>query len=489
MRTFPSPRRRALLAGVSLALLAASCSTGGNPTPTSAGGSPTPSGPTGSTGPTGRSSAAPTGSTSPVPTGTRAVPRPTTTALTLRSTPVSVPASMRKEPFDRPRALSVPVGWRVSVVSRIPRPRFMVLAPDGALLVSQPSGGSVTIIRRGVAPAPFLTGLTFPHDLVIATLSGRTWLYVAESNRVRRHPYSAGDRTAQPGETVVAGLPDASTPELKGAYAHALKNIAIGPEGGLYVSIASTCNVCVSDTRSDPRRAAIYRYGVTGTDRRLYATGLRNAEGLDFVPNTAELWVVVNNRDNIAYPEHRDVDGDGKDDYGKVLPSYVDNHPPELFLRVKDGGFYGWPFCNSNPDRTIGMRDMPYDRDVEMNPDGRVDCATATLADQGIPAHSAPLGLTFLQRTAVPRELRTGAVVAYHGSWNRTRRTGYKVVWFPWDSAGRRPGPAQDLVTGWVDVSGQDIWGRPVDVVADRDGTLLVSDDYSGTIYRLTPPG
>jgi glucose/arabinose dehydrogenase len=134
---------------------------------------------------------------------------------------------------------------------------------------------------------------------------------------------------------------------------------------------------------------------------------------------------------------------------------------------------------------------MPFDRDVQTNPDGsKADCARAERIDTGIQAHSAPLGLTFLQGTAVPATVRTGAAVALHGSWNRTRRTGYKVVWFGWQPTvyGGRPGPQQDLATGWVDDASQDVWGRPVDVAADSDGSLLVTDDAAGTLYRLTPP-
>jgi hypothetical protein len=161
-------------------------------------------------------------------------------------------------------------------------------------------------------------------------------------------------------------------------------------------------------------------------------TGLRNAEGLAEVPGTGALWAVVNNRDQIAYPRHGDITGDGRDDYGTVVPSYVDDHPMEPFVHVEQDRFYGWPFCNATQDTAAGNRSMPFERDAETNADGHVDCAAAERIDVGIQAHSAPLGLTFLQRTAVPAQLRTGAAVALHGSWNRTRRTGYKVVWFGW---------------------------------------------------------
>jgi glucose/arabinose dehydrogenase len=258
----------------------------------------------------------------------------------------------------------------------------------------------------------------------------------------------------------------------------------------LYVSIGSSCNVCVSDTTANPERAAIYRYPLAGGTGTLVATGLRNAEGLAEVPGTGALWAVTNNRDQIAYPLHRDITGDGQDDYGKVIPAYVDDHPMEPFVHVEQGKFFGWPFCNATQDTAAGNREMPFEADPETNADGHVNCATAEKVNLGIQAHSAPLGLTFLQGTAVPVALRTGAAVALHGSWNRTRRTGYKMVWFDWRGidGGGRPGTQQDLVTGWVSADGQAVWGRPVDVAADADGSLLVTDDQSGTVYRLSPP-
>ena len=180
------------------------------------------------------------------------------------------------------------------------------------------------------------------------------------------------------------------------------------------------------------------------------------------MPGTDELWAVVNNRDNILVPDDRDADGDGKGDRGKHVDAYVDDHPPEPFIRVRQDGNYGWPFCNPSPDK--GLRNMPYDRDYQFNRDGRaLDCATATPVDVGIQAHSAPLGLTFTQDTAAPD---VGAVVALHGSWNRTRPTGYKVIHFPWTADG--PGEQADLVTGFQEGTA-DPWARPVDVAVERE--------------------
>ncbi|WP_238013038.1 gluconolaconase [Dactylosporangium sp. AC04546] len=384
-------------------------------------------------------------------------------------TPVQVPTGLNAAPFDQPRYLDVPAGWTVAVYARIDKARFLALTPSGDLLVSQPSTGKIHIVRAGKV-TEFVSGLRQPHDMVFAQLGGKMYLFVAESHRVQRYPYTDGDLKAQPGQVVVDGLPDSSTPELRGSYAHQLKNIAVHGDR-LYLSIASTCNACVSDTVSDPRRAAIYTYAAAGTnaERKLLATGIRNAEGLAFRPGTDELWAVVNNRDNTLVPDDRDVDGDGQSDKGKRMAQFVDDYPIEPFIKVRDGGFYGWPFCN--PDGKGG-----FDRDYELNRDGqRADCAKADPIALGLPPHSAPLGLTFY---------RDGAVVPLHGSWNSTKPAGYKVQFIPFGNG--TPGAATDLVTGFVGPDGR-WWGRPVDAAADRDGSLLVSDDGSGTVYRLTP--
>jgi glucose/arabinose dehydrogenase len=314
--------------------------------------------------------------------------------------------------------------------------------------------------------------------------SGSTmYLYVSEKNKVSRAVYRNGDLTMRTRQAVVSGLPDASSPGLGGQYGHELKNIALDQAAGkLYVSIGSTCNVCVSDTQSNPVRASIYVYNADGTGGRLFARGLRNAEGLAFVPNRSLLWVVVNNRDNVPYPFN-----DATGNYGRVFAGYVDDHPPELFTSVTDGGNYGWPFCNSNPASSSGLDNMPLDPDYDTNRNGAVNCATMTKATKGIPAHSAPLGLTFMQTTRFPQYYRKGAMVGLHGSWNRTTFQGGKVSYFPWDPGQQRPGAQYDFVSGWL--NGNTYWGRPVDTAVDSTGGLLISDDLSGTIYRLWQTG
>lgn len=401
------------------------------------------------------------------------------------SVTVQVPASMRTPPFDAARTLRVPDGFDARVYARVPGARFMAFAPNGDLLVSNPGAGRVMLVRRrsGGDPTvtPWATGLYRPHDIVFHTIGAQWWVYVAEADKIARYAYTSGDSIGRGRQVVIAGLPSASLPELRGSYGHELKNIALDANGNLYVSIASVSNASPSDAEATPVRGSVYVYPAAGGAGRLFARGLRNAEGLAMVPGTNVLWVVVNNRDNIAYPFQNDFDGNGTNDYGKVLSRYVDNHPPEEFTRVVDGGDYGWPFCNPNPD--AGLDDMPFDRDVQTNADGaRLDCARATRVSKGIQAHSAPLGLTFFQGTNVPAPYGDGAAIAYHGSWNRTTRTGYKVVFFPWNATTGRPGTQVDLVTGWT---AGGVWGRPVDVAADAAGAIYVSDDESGTIYRF----
>ena len=402
-----------------------------------------------------------------------------TTSSNLENVVVGVPDSMKAAPFDRERTLNVPKGFQISVVARVSKARFLAVAPNGDVLVSQPASGSVKLIR-GSSVTDFVTGLNQPHDIVFHKIAAKTFVYIAQTNQVTRYPYQFGDLKGKNPEVIVPNLPDASLPELGGRYGHALKNIAIDQDHKLYVSIGSSCNVCLNDTKANPVRGSVYVYDADGSNPKLFARGIRNAEGLDFVPETNELWVVVNNRDNAPYPYQKDFDGDGSNDYGKLIQAFVDNYPPEPFTKVVSGGDYGWPFCNSNAEN--GLDNMPFDRDMDLNKDGQNrDCNKINRVSKGIQAHSAPLGVSFLNNSSFPLPYREGVVSALHGSWNRAKKTGYKVIFFPWKDS--KPGAEQDLVTGFLE--GQGVWGRPVDAVPDNNGGLLISDDYSGTVYRL----
>lgn len=405
--------------------------------------------------------------------------------------PLEVAAALADAPFDKDRQLTVPPGFGIRLWARVPKARFMAAAPSGDILVSVPSEDKIVLLRERPNNTPqvvdYATGLQNPHDMVFHRIGETIYLYVAESNRITRSVYQAGETVRGGREVVVDNLPDDSTPELQGSYGHELKNIALSPDNKLYVSIASTCNACTEDTVSDPVRGAIYQYSADGKERRLFARGLRNAEGLDLIPGTGSLWVAVNNRDDIRVPVDVDVDGDGRSDLGAIVPSYVDENPPEPFTAVRDGGNYGWPFCNSIPNATMSNLDVLPDDEINRN-GSNFNCATVDRASKGIRAHSAPLGLSFLHASNLPVTYRKGAAIALHGCWNCTSlNAGYKVVYFPFDDAGN-PGAEIDLVSGFVtDPNGRDLWGRPVDVIPDGRGNLLISDDYAGAIYQLYP--
>ena len=416
--------------------------------------------------------------------------RSLSTRASVRKT-LEIPEPLAEGPFETDKSLNVPPGFGIRLWARVENARFMALAPNGDVLVSVPSSGQVLLLRERANDLPqrfeFASGLQAPHDMVFHQIDGVTYLYIAESNRITRSVYTTGATRTAEREVVVADLPDASTPELRGAYNHQLKNIALSPDHKLYVSIASTCNACPEDVTSDPVRGAIHEYNADGTNRRLFARGVRNAEGLDFLPGTNQLWAALIGRDEIPYPFDDDYDGDGQSDYGRIMQRFVDDNPPELFTRIRDGGHYGWPYCNPVPN--ADMTNPALVRDYSLNLDGaKLDCSSVDRAAKGMRAHATPLGLSFLHNSNVPAAYRSGAVVALHGCWNcSSLRAGFKVIYFPFDEAGN-PGAEIDLISGFVtDPDARAVWGRPVDAIADAKGNLLVSDDHAGAIYQLYP--
>jgi glucose/arabinose dehydrogenase len=407
------------------------------------------------------------------------------------NTMLEVPAALAAAPFDAAHSLIIPPGFGIRLWARVDKARFMALRPDGDILVSVPDQGKIVLLRERANDVPqsfdFVTGLRKPHDMVFHTIGNTTYLYISESNRVSRAVYVPGATALGEREVVVDNLPDSSSPGLGGAYGHELKNIAFGPDDKLYVSIASNCNVCAEDTQADPVRGSVYQYSADGTNGRLFARGLRNAEGLDFLPGTNTLWVAVNNRDQIPVPLDIDVDGDGTSDFGKVIPAYVDDNPSELFTPLRDGGNYGWPFCNQVPNATMSNLELLPDYDTNRG-GAAFDCSSADRPAKGIAAHSAPLGFSFLHNSNVPVAYRRGAIIALHGCWDCTvLKAGYKAIYFPFDDAANA-GAEMDLVTGFVtDPVARSLWGRPVDAIADAHGNILISDDFAGAIYQLYP--
>ncbi|TGB45722.1 PQQ-dependent sugar dehydrogenase [Mycolicibacterium peregrinum] len=374
----------------------------------------------------------------------------------LASVLVQVPERFAQAPLDEPRLAQIPAGWTIEVIARVPKARMAAFAPDDALLVSVPATGQVLTVRPD--QRTLLDGLEQPHGLFFAG----TTLYVAESNRIDAYDYVEGRAVNR--RTIADDLPDAKSPDLHGAYAHALKSVAVGPDGAVYFSIGSTGNVSAEDRTATPPRATIMRVPPGGGPATPFATGVRNGTGLAPAPD-GSLWTAVNNRDDVADPQ------------GRVRQDYVDDHPPESVAKLTPGRELGWPYCN--PD---GPPPAGFIRDMQTNADGRkLDCAALTPVEQTLGAHSAPLGMSFAE---LPPPYGPGALVGVHGSWNRRSPQAPEVSFFGWHNG--TLGPQQTLVGGFQADDGSR-WGRPVAAVAGPDGGVYITDDYAGAVYRLSP--
>jgi glucose/arabinose dehydrogenase len=391
----------------------------------------------------------------------------TPTAAGLVPVTVQVDPDLAQPPFDEPRQALVPAGWTLSVWARIPKARMAAWAPDGSLLVSVPSSGQVVRVEpSGAGPrlSVPLDGLDQPHGLAF---SGST-LYVAESDQIDAYDYADGAATNR--RTVAAGLPDARSPDLRGAYAHALKSVAVGRDGSVYFSIGSTGNITADDRTANPPRASIMRIPPGGGPAQPFATGVRNGTGLAIAPD-GSVWTAVNNRDNIADPQTGEVN------------DYVNDHPPEAVARLTPGRELGWPYCN--PDWSFqGTANLPFIRDVQTNADGdKLDCASLPPVEQSLGAHAAPLGMSFTQN-ALPAPYANGALVGVHGSWNRRPPYSPEVAFFPWQNG--TLGNRQTVVGGFQGDDGTR-WGRPVAAVTGPGGAVYITDDYADAVYRLAP--
>ena len=337
--------------------------------------------------------------------------------------------------------LKVPAGFAIEVfAAKVGSPRFMALDPAGTLLVSEPARGRVLALpdRNGDGKADgiqtVVDGLGQPHGLAFKDGA----LYIAENGRVQRFRYDPA--------TMKATQPTVVVPALPAGGGHWTRTVVFGPDGAMYVSVGSSCNVC---RESDPRRAAVLRYNADGSGERIFASGLRNAVGLAFQPGTGALWATVNERDWRG-----------------------DDVPPEMITEVRDGAFYGWPDC-----LTVGGKAISDER---FEKGARCDRVTPPTVE--IQAHSAPIGLTFYTGTQFPADYRGSLFVAYRGSWNRTVPTGYKVVRVRFRDG--KPAGVEDFATGWL--AGAAAWGRPVDLIVERDGALYLSDQGAGRIYRIS---
>lgn len=412
----------------------------------------------------------------------------TTTQVSL-----SVPRANSAPPLNVPHALSIPAGWHAEAWARVGDARFMAWTPQHGLLVSSPSYGTVVELTPGrgmSAPRAriLIDGLTEPQGLAFDKLKGKRVLYVAESNQIDRYLWRAngtvGSRTA-----LVRGLPDT---DPNGDDVHRVKGIAVGRDHTIYVTAGSASNASPNPPGEKLPRASILAFASGGGHGRVYASGVRNGEGLSFASD-GTLWTAVNQRDEIQYPFHGAYEGHGEA-FGQVIDGYVGEHPPDEVARLTPGRNLGWPYCNPEPDVSPGsattafqFANMPFTPDATTNPgEASLKCGSLPRIERGLPAHSAPLGLHFLRGSALGAPWSSGAVVATHGSWDRTPPRAPAVLWMPWEPKARTLGAAIPLIGGFQEPSGRR-WGRPADAIAGPDGSLYVTDDTAGAVYRIGP--
>ncbi len=331
----------------------------------------------------------------------------------------------------------------------VTRPKTIVMKFVESLVTSggETSGSNrITLLREAADGKPavrtvFIDHLNSPFGVALVGND----LYVANTDAILRFPYTPGaTQITEPG-TVLTKLPGGPIDH------HWTKSLVASEDGTkLFVGVGSNSNITENGIGAEYERAAIWEVDRASGAYRIFASGLRNPNGLTFEPKTHVLWTVVNERDELG-------------------PNLV----PDYLTSVKDGAFYGWPY--SYYGQHIDPRVQPQRRDL---------VASAIPPDYALSSHVAPLGLVFDTGTALPSKYQGGAFIGEHGSWNRQILNGYKVVFVPFKD-GRPDGKAEDVVTGFLDGQGQ-AHGRPVAVTLDKAGALLVADDIGNTVWRVT---
>jgi glucose/arabinose dehydrogenase len=380
--------------------------------------------------------------------------------------------SSRVVPRPSSAAPQVPLGFKIELFADgLSGPRQMRVAPNGDIFVAETDAGRIRVLRPakdGAKPAvseTFASKLDAPFGIAFFP-SGDSpkWVYVANTNSVVRFPYTSGDtRAAGKPETVVASLREGGHSTRDVVFSKddkqmmisigSLSNVGQGmgsPSGGLPSWIAK--RPLGASWGDETNRGGVLTFDPDGKNASVFATGIRNCVGLAIHPASGDLYCSTNERDGLG-----------------------DNLVPDYVTRVKQGAFYGWPWFY------IGDNQDPRHASARADLKGKI-----TIPDVLIQPHSASLGLTFYNGNAFPAEYRGDGFAAEHGSWNRSKRTGYKVIRVRLKD-GVPSGEYEDFVTGFV-VNDSDVWGRPVGVAVARDGALLVSEDGNGTIWRITHP-
>jgi glucose/arabinose dehydrogenase len=337
--------------------------------------------------------------------------------------------------------IELPDGFSIGLYATdVPNARILRFSRAGDLLVANPSLDKITILGRDKngdgkadSSAVLLDDLNGPNGLDFY----EDWLYVAETDAIGRIKFDH-ENGAVVGEyeRIVTGLPAGGN--------HWKKTLRFGPDGLMYVSMGSSCNVCIEQ---DQRRAAMIRYQPDGSADEIFAEGMRNSAGFDWSPIDGKIYATDNGRDLL----------------GNDFP------PCELNL-IEQGNHYGWPYANGDkiPDPDFG--------------EGNEDLIARSISPvHDFRAHNAPLGMEFVRGTSFPEEYRGAAIVALHGSWNRTDKDGYKVVSLHWDENGNIT--ERDFVSGFL--RDDNVIGRPAEVTQGPDGAFYIADDYVGVIYRV----